>query len=229
MIYGLTLAAVLPALFLLVMIYKADKKEKEPLSLIVLLVLLGIVAALAAIGVEKIGIMILNLLPIHSKNAYNFLLYFIIIAPAEECLKQLMLQKGSWKHSAFNCLFDGIVYGVSVSLGFALFENLLYTFRYGIFTAISRSLTAIPAHASYGVFMGLWYGLSKQAYNQNQKRSYAVYHQLTWLMPILIHGLYDFCLVQTGGFSMCFLVFILLLFTLSYQTVKRVSYKDKWI
>lgn len=229
MTYKLTLAAILPALFLLVMICKADKKEKEPLSLIIYLVLLGIIAAILAIGVEKIGIMILNLLPIHYQKDYNFILYFMIIAPAEEALKKLMLKKGSWKHSAFNCLFDGIVYGVSVSLGFALFENLIYTFRYGILTAISRSLTAIPAHASYGVFMGLWYGLSKHAYNQKKKKSYVLYRVLSLLMPILIHGFYDFCLVMAGSFSMLFLVFIILLFTLSYQTVKSVSYKDKLI
>lgn len=229
MIYQLTLVAIIPALFLLVLIYKADKKEKEPLSLIFLLVVGGVLSALLAIVLEKIGIALLDRCPIRSIEQYNFILYFFIIAPAEELSKYCLLRKGSWKHPAFNCFFDGIVYGVSVSLGFALYENLVYTFNYGLLTALSRSVTAIPAHASYGIFMGLWYGISKKAKNQNQKGLYHVSSILSCLIPILIHGCYDFCLVQTGGFSMIFLLFIILLFMISYQTVKKASSRDRMI
>lgn len=229
MIYELTLVAIIPALFLLVLIYNADKKEKEPLSLIFLLVVGGILSALLAVILEKMGIALLDRCSIQSIEQYSFILYFFIIAPAEELSKYLILRKGSWKHSAFNCFFDGIVYGVSVSLGFALYENLIYTFNYGLLTALSRSVTAIPAHASYGIFMGLWYGISKKAKNQNQRGLYRFSTILSCLIPILIHGCYDFCLVQTGGFSMIFLLFIILLFMISYQTVKKASSRDRVI
>ena len=55
---------------------------------------------------------------------------------------------------------DGIVYGVTVSLGFATLENIYYVFAgfddpLGV--AYLRAFSAVPAHALFGVFMGYYF------------------------------------------------------------------------
>ena len=52
--------------------------------------------------------------------AYNVILYFVVVAVSEESSKYLMLFRNSWNTPEFNCVFDGVVYAVFVSLGFAL-------------------------------------------------------------------------------------------------------------
>ena len=48
-------AAVLPAIFLLVHVYRADKLEKEPAPLLISLVLYGIAATFIALVLERAG------------------------------------------------------------------------------------------------------------------------------------------------------------------------------
>ena len=57
----------------------------------------------------------------------------------------------------------GKVYAVFVSLGFALWENISYVLHFGFQTAIVRSLTAIPGHACFGVFMGAFTDWQEEA------------------------------------------------------------------
>ena len=56
----LILAAVIPAVFLLVQVYRADRLEKEPLSLLISLVLWGVVATELAALSEQLGILLLQ-------------------------------------------------------------------------------------------------------------------------------------------------------------------------
>ena len=54
-------AAVLPAIFLLVHVYRADKLEKEPAPLLISLVLYGIAATFIALVLERAGSFLLGL------------------------------------------------------------------------------------------------------------------------------------------------------------------------
>ena len=140
-------AAVIPAVILLIRIYKADRLEKEPTGLLVSLVLMGVLATVPAIALEQVGSMLLGQLLTENSLAYNAILYFVIVAYAEEGSKYLLLRRRTWYHPAFNCQFDGVVYAVFVSLGFALWENIGYVAMYGLGTAMVRALTAVPGHA----------------------------------------------------------------------------------
>ena len=90
---------------------------------------------------------------------YQIILYFVIVAIAEESSKYFFLKKRTWNNPEFNCQYDGVVYAVFVSLGFALWENINYVLSYGFSTAIVRAITAIPGHACFGVFMGVFLSL----------------------------------------------------------------------
>ena len=93
---------------------------------------------------------------------YDALLYFGVVAVSEEGFKFLLLHRRTWRESEFDCCFDGVVYAVFLSLGFALWENIRYVLAYGFATAVARALTAVPGHACFGVFMGAWYGAARR-------------------------------------------------------------------
>ena len=132
-------AAVLPAIFLLVHVYRADKLEKEPAPLLISLVLYGIAATFIALVLERAGSFLLGLWFEEGSVAYNAIMYFGIVAFSEEGAKYFLLRRRTWHSAAFNCQFDGVVYAVFVALGFALWENISYVLMYGLSTALVRA------------------------------------------------------------------------------------------
>ena len=222
-------AAVIPAVILLIRIYKADRLEKEPTGLLVALVLMGVLATVPAIALEQVGSMLLEQFFAENSLAYNAILYFVIVAYAEEGSKYLLLRRRTWYHPAFNCQFDGVVYAVFVSLGFALWENIGYVAMYGFSTALLRAVTAIPGHACFGVFMGVWYGAAKKydARGDYERARTCRFHALCF--SALLHGAYDFVATLGGLFSVIFYLFVAVLFLVALRTVKRASADDDYI
>ena len=151
------LAAVIPAVILLRYVYRHDTVEKEPPGLLLSLLLMGVVAALASGILERIAQGVLGVLVRPGSLLHTVLLAFLVVAVVEEGMKFLLLKWRSWHHPAFNYRFDGIVYAVFVSLGFAAYENILYVFSYGLSVARPRALLAIPGHMSFSVAMGIFY------------------------------------------------------------------------
>ena len=133
------IAAVLPAVILLRCIYRTDTVEKEPPGLLALLLLMGVVAALCSGILETLGETVLNSLVDTGSPVYTILLAFLVVAIVEEGTKFILLKKCTWYHPAFNYRFDGIVYAVFISLGFAALENVLYVFSYRMDVAFSRA------------------------------------------------------------------------------------------
>ena len=185
-------AAVLPAIFLLVHVYRADKLEKEPAPLLISLVLYGIAATFIALVLERAGSFLLGLWFEEGSVTYNAIMYFGIVAFSEEGAKYFLLRRRTWHSAAFNCQFDGVVYAVFVALGFALWENISYVLMYGLSTALVRAVTAVPGHACFGVFMGVWYGLAKRLHGQGRDGASKLCRVLALLLPALLHGCYDF-------------------------------------
>ena len=119
-------AAVIPAIVLMITVYRSDRLEKESGSLLRGLISLGILATLAALLAERIGGWILDAVADENTVIYNVILYFVIVAYAEEGAKYTALWLRTWKSPEFNCQYDGVVYAVFVSMGFALWENISY-------------------------------------------------------------------------------------------------------
>jgi RsiW-degrading membrane proteinase PrsW (M82 family) len=77
--------------------------------------------------------------PITSETVY-FIATAVIVALVEEGTKLFFLKRFTWRSPDFNYRYDGVVYAVFVSLGFAAIENLLYVFQYGLSVAWARVL-----------------------------------------------------------------------------------------
>ncbi len=226
----LTTAAVLPALYLLYKIYQADRVEKEPAGLLISLILFGVIATFFAVIAEMIGSVIVGILFWEGSILYNFFFYFFVVALSEEGFKYLLLKWRTWKEPNFNCRFDGVVYAVFVSLGFALWENIGYVGMYGLQVALLRAVTAIPGHACFGVFMGVWYGLAKKFDNYGNQEKSKRYRKLAVLFPVLLHGSYDFIAsADIALFTLLFIVFIAVMFWITMGMVKQQSGQDHYL
>ena len=116
------LAAVLPAAFLLRYIYRHDTVEKEPPGLLALLLGMGVLAAVCSGVLEGLAQQVLNLLVSPRSPVYIALLAFLVVALIEEGTKFWLLRRCTWRLPAFNYRFDGMVFAVCVSLGFAAYE-----------------------------------------------------------------------------------------------------------
>lgn len=221
------LAAVLPAFFLLRYIYRQDKVEKEPMGLLIKLLGMGILSALCSIVLERIGQRILSLLVEPDTIAFVVLLAFVVVAMVEEGTKFYFLKRATWHNPNFNYRFDGIVYAVFVSLGFAAYENIRYVMSYGLSVALPRAVSAIPGHMSFAVFMGLFYGRAKLCDNWGDERGCRRNLRRAYVSAVLMHGFYDACaMLGTTAAMITFLVFVAVLFLSVSRIVKREAQRD---
>ena len=226
----LTAAAVIPAIVLLVKIYKADKLDKEPLGLLIALVFWGAVSTTLAVFTEEVGTGILDTLWPEDSLLYRLLMYFVVVGLSEEGFKYLLLKRHTWRSADFNCQFDGVVYATAVSLGFALWENIGYVAMYGMGTALVRAVTAVPGHACFGVFMGAFYGMAKRYSNYGCEAQSKRCRHLAVLLPTVLHGFYDFIATSESRFSeWVFLLFVIVLFLITSRMVKNLSREDRYI
>ena len=205
----LIIAALFPAILLWVYIWKQDA-QREPTNWLIKAVMYGIAIAFPvsllefAINSTFFGI---NGGPT-SLLGTTFDAFFVAAIP-EESFKLLALWLILRKNPFYDEHFDGIVYAVSIGLGFAAIENVLYLFdniENWRSVAITRALLAVPGHYAFAVLMGYYYSLHHFV---DHSRRAAV---LILFMPVLAHGIYD-ALALSGMVnpyvgSVCFIVLI---------------------
>ncbi len=221
-------AAVIPALFLMYKIYKADRLEPESPRLLLILAGLGVLATAVAMLLERAGDFLLGWL--EGTLTYEVLFYFVVVALSEEGAKYFFLRRKTWFSDQFDCQFDGVVYAVFVSLGFALAENVGYVLRFGLGTALARAVTAIPGHACFGVFMGAFYGVAKHYDNFGWPEKSRQNSILALVIPTLLHGAYDFIATRMSDEgTLFFVVFVIAMFVIAFRVVKNLSERDQYI
>lgn len=222
-------AAAAPAAWLMKKVYDLDTIEKEPASLLLRLLLFGMASTVPAILLEAVLGLAIKAALDGSGLIYAFAQSFLGVALVEEGCKNLFLRWGAWKRPEFDCRFDGVVYAVFVSLGFALVENVNYIFSFGLQVALSRALLAVPMHAVCGVYMGIW--LSQAKLQQHRGQDQAAKSSLAkslWL-PVLLHGIYDCCLIYGSRLSITvFVVFVLVLFAFTLRRVRAFAQQDQF-
>jgi len=178
---GLALA---PGAAIVLYIYLKDKHEREPLPLLLVSFLYGILSILVTLMISwPVNAMIL----LQEDLIDKFYDAFFKVALIEEFSKFLFVRFILFPNKNFNEPFDGIVYAVMVSMGFASLENVMYVFSYGFETGILRMFTAVPAHATFGVLMGFFLGRAK--FTQSRKLTYSV---IALAAATFFHGAYDY-------------------------------------
>ena len=145
--YVLIADAIFPAVILMIHVYRTDRIEKESPSILRRCIRAGVISTLIAMVLERVLGVLLDVCVDDVSPLYNLLLYFVIVAGAEEGAKYYMLRRNTWRDREFDCLYDGVVYAVFVSLGFALWENISYVLHFGMESALIRAVTAVPGHS----------------------------------------------------------------------------------
>ncbi len=212
----LIILSLAPVAILLAYIWVRDKYEKEPFKMLLIALFLGAISVIPVLIVESILMLFINLFQETMKAFWNA---FVVAAFTEELFKFLFLYLLIWKSKEFNEKFDGIVYAVYISLGFAAVENLMYVLDYGVHVGWIRAITAVPAHFLFGVTMGFFFGQAKFYPNQKNKliRAALIY-------PILLHGVYDF-IIMTGHpyYLLLFIPFIIFMWIYGLKKMKQLS------
>jgi len=217
----LLLIALAPILIILVYIYVRDKYEKEPIGLLIKALAVGALTVIPIIFVEKL----LQAKGIYLEGYYSVAYTaFVVAAFSEEVFKFIALYFLIWKNKDFNEKFDGIVYAVFISLGFASVENVMYVFQHGHATGITRALTAVPGHALFGVAMGYYFGMAKLSKENKMKNLL-----LALIVPVGLHGLYDFILMTEHKYLIvAFIPFLYYLWKSGFKKMKELSDKSKF-
>jgi len=214
--------AIAPGLAIAFYIYWRDKYEREPLNLVMRAFFLGILSTVPAgitnsIGIDHVNYIfypyILNDTIYHVSNIIQAV---FVVGAGEELFKFLMLFIFIYPRKEFNEPYDGILYGTMVAVGFATLENIQYVSEGGMQTAIARMFTAVPLHAACGIVMGYYTGRAKFGGTKWKLLLMA------WLVPALIHGLYDYFLFvnRFPGMAIGALFTLLLVVRLALKAIK---------
>ena len=213
---NLLIAATTPVLIVIIYIYLKDKYEKESKRILAFTFLQG---AIVSIFITTLLYLFFDLfLPIPDDFSVwqQFLKAFFIVALIEEFSKYVIVKYYNQPKKGFNEPFDGIIYAVMVSMGFAAVENLFYVFEGGMEVAIMRAVTAIPAHATFGIIMGYFMGKAK--FSKNRMK----WNLIGLSCAILFHGAYDFFLFINfiPGISIGAFISLLIGIILSKKAIK---------
>ena len=218
--------AALPVVIILIIVYSKDKK-KEPFSLLLQFFLLGIVSCFLVLGVSDILGVFLPFMELTKSNTFlDILLYsFIGVAFVEELCKWVMVYVKGYNNKEFDEIYDIMVYSIFVSLGFAFFENIIYVFGTKNFiTALMRALSAVPGHACDAIFMGYYLCIAKELHIKGNKQLERRNIALSILVPAILHGIYDFCLMSNiDALVYVFIIFIIVLYTISIRKLNEIS------
>lgn len=210
------IVSIAPIFIVLLYIYFKDKFEKEPFPFLLKNFFLGaFLSVLITIVLTYLANQVFTITD-ETSLFQQFIKAFFIVGLVEELSKYLIVKYHAQTHEEFNEPFDGIVYAVVISMGFAAVENLLYAFQFGMDTAILRAISAVPAHATFGILMGYFMGKAKFS---NQR---LLYNLLGLITAILFHGTYDFFLFvkSESGIAIGTLVALGVAILLSNKAIK---------
>lgn len=211
----LLLLALAPAIIIMVYVYFRDKYEKEPISLILKGMLLGALIIFPVGLIENYLIGFGKGYAAVPKAAWDG---FMVAGLTEEIFKFFMVFILIWRNRNFNEKFDGIVYAVSVGLGFAAIENLFYVFsENSLQVGLLRAFTAVPGHTIFGIVMGFYLGLARfDAPNRSKWLLRA------FLVPWFLHGMYDFMLMAGHPLLLLtFIPFLILMYRIGLKRMKE--------
>ena len=216
MFNSLLFISLAPVLIIAFYIYNRDRHEKEPFSILFKALIIGALCVLPVLLIEGLLTMLYS-----GKEGMNEAAYtaFVVAGMTEEGIKFLALLLFFWNSKHFNEKFDGIVYAVYISLGFAAIENILYVFQGGYSVGLVRALTAVPAHALFGIMMGYNFGLAR--FNDRYR---AINLISAFILPFIAHGAYDFLLMGNSPVMLtAFVPLIILYWITGFRRMKKLS------
>jgi RsiW-degrading membrane proteinase PrsW (M82 family) len=215
--------AVLPVAVLLLVFRYADSWRPEPKREVVRAVVLG---ALACVPVFFAEVALKRLLGPWSLAGARFVDAYVVAALPEEAAKLAVVLAVPYRRRYFDEYTDGVLYTGAVSLGFGLFENLLFvsgafanavcavpwisglcgaeravhTDAQHVVLGLVRALTTVPMHAIASGLMGYFVGRGRFVRRRHAPRWWAA----GLLVAVIVHGSYDWLVFGVGHSPLIF-------------------------
>lgn len=219
----LIILSLAPVVILLWYFDRLDKDQKESRRFLWSIFLWGVLVTFVAGAVEYFleGVFIRFFSDPILRIA---IISFVFTAATEEGLKYWVVKKKAYDHPAFNEYYDGVIYAVVASLGFAALENIFYVLEGGIYIAVIRALLAVPAHALFGAMMGYYIGLARFETNKRESRRLL---RKGLMLAIFFHGLYDFLLLTGSALALFVIPMIIGMYLYVRRKIRHLHFLDK--
>lgn len=195
-------ATIIGSYFWLLFLRKRDKYEPEPLHAMLYVLVIGgfastFFASLGNVLVDNISDLKFSHVIANGGSASlsNALGLFIPSAFVEEFFKY---SAAFWliRHNKHvNEPVDGIIYAVTVGLGFSLFENFLYAAQFGGTIVFPRLLFAVPLHMATAAIWGIYFSVTLAKHEKLVYLNGLPY----FLLAVALHGVWNTSSVLLGG------------------------------
>ena len=184
---------VVPALLWLWFWLKEDREDPEPTSLLAFCFFIGMLLVFLIVPIEKF------IQGITSVNEYQIIGW----AAAEELIKFLAVMLLLYKSSKIDRPIDWPMFIITVALGFAAFENILFLIKplslgqatVSLMTGQLRFLGSTLLHTVSSGIIGIALGLSFYLDGYRQK----LYIFMGLLIAIALHSCFNFFIMNNNG------------------------------
>ncbi|RDB33849.1 glutamic-type intramembrane protease PrsW [Exiguobacterium sp. RIT594] len=202
-------SGIAPGIALLTYFYLRHEHESEPVGYILRSFIFGILLVFPLMFIEYI-----------IQNEFGGLepIQLVRSAVTEEFAKWFVVFYTVYIHQRFNDYYDGIIYAVACSLGFATLENILYLMVNGtVEHMIFRALLPVSGHALFAVIMGFFMGKAKFSN-----------HPYRWLglsifVPMIVHTIFNLLILENGGISIVPILFMIGLWTVGLYQIRSAN------
>ena len=185
----------------LYVIYRNDRFEPEPVGWILLVGIAGGVmsaipasvlntAAAVASGVTS-GVLSGS----ERAPASGLFLFSLFVGFNEEAMKAAVAVFILKRLREFNEPVDGLIYSMTLALGFAAFENIEYTVGGGLGVLIVRSFTSVPLHIGLASIWGT--GIARAKFYRGERYLKTVTPYV--VTAALLHTLYNYVQFINAG------------------------------
>lgn len=189
--FTIFVSVVLSAGIWLWIIRRYDRLNPEPLKLLIRLGLIGGFLSVMIAGILNSSFQAAMSIPENGMSPGQALLLSVFVGINEETCKGFLTIALIRRLREFNEPIDGLIYAMTVALGFAMFENIEYATMYGVGVILQRSLMSVPAHIA---FASLWgYGIVRAKYVYRGRNPYAVVFPYI-LLAALCHTAFNYFL-----------------------------------
>ncbi|MCR4644221.1 MAG: PrsW family intramembrane metalloprotease [Oscillospiraceae bacterium] len=202
------LTAVAAALFLLCIgRFLIGKPFRVPWKRLFLWLLSGVLSAIPVVLIQMpIAALLANYLT-PDTIPYGFVTGFLVAALIEESIKFLILLLWLRKDGMCRCTYDPVLAAAAIAGGYGMVE--------GVFGKTPLPPLSPVLHICFTVFMGFFLAKAKQAQLAGNTPRKVIFLILALLIPILLHGFYDF-LGMSGEFPHSTAIYVLYLLALPF-------------
>ena len=256
--FEIALIAVLPALALCVYVFFKDRAEKEPLGLLAALFGVGALAYIPSVFIEGLILSVIdngfkNSITVSAEgrimfeNSQSEILYitlcsFLGFALIRICFQWLGLFLVTHKNKNFNYRFDGVVYSVFVSLGFAVAENVHFLIQNDVELLLPKLFTSVACQLFVGIIIGYYYTMWHMRFNANKIenalkkkgivdkdniKSSALWLAAGIVIPFLTSGIYALAgSLHSDIVKIVFYTTVFIVFGVSFVAIDQMASKD---